>query len=144
MSLPSISGMLSGHHGFGPHGPWGGKGQQPQQGVQGIPAEEPSKPELPFMPAQPPIAQNPQFNAKEVKQVGKSGNQPQPQPHGPQQDKGKNQAPQGPGIFGPHGPGIFGPHGPGIFGPHGGFGPGFGPHGGFGPQGNKQQQPNKK
>ena len=122
---------------WGPqHGGFGPQHQQGGQGGQGEPAEEPSKPEIPFMPAQPPVAQNPQFNAKEVKQSGSQ--------HGP--------GGFGPGGFGPHGvPGGFGPHGgPGGFGPHGGpggFGPGgFGPHGGpggFGPHHDKDPHHDK-
>ena len=177
MSLPSLGGMLSGQHGYGQQGnqqyqggypPQGGYGHNQQKGGQGVPAEEPSKPELPFMPSQPPVVQNPQFNAKEVKQGG-SG---QPQQHGWGPQQGGNQehgkGPQhggfgpggfGPGGFGPHGQPGFGPHGeqPG-FGPHGephlgphggpgGFGPGwFGP-GGFGPhgpQGTKQDDKKDK
>ena len=152
MSLPSLSGMLSGQHGYGPNGnqqqqggwgqnyggygqqQYGGQGQQ-QYGGQGVPAEEPSKPELPFIPAQPPVVQNPQFNAKEVKQGGSSGNQ-QHGNWGPQQGDNRNN--QGP--HGGFGPGGFGPHG--GFNPYGGNGPhgGFDPHGGNGPHGQWGQQ----
>ena len=122
MSLPSVSGMLSGQHGYaqyghpqggwGPHhGGFGPQYYQGGQGGQGIPAEEPSKPQLPFIPAQPPVAQNPQFNAKEVKQGGSQ-----------------------------HGPGQIGP---GFF-PHGGPHPGFGPHGQWGQdKGNKHNKHDK-
>ena len=109
MSLPSVSGIISGksdynqqgnsgqqQSGWGQQqggwgqqqGGWGqqqgGWGQQQgswgqqqgswgqQQNGQGVPAEEPSKPELPFIPSQPPVAQNPQFNAKEVRPAGET------------------------------------------------------------------------
>ena len=89
--------------GYGPnqggHGPNQG-GYGPNQQGQGVPAEEPSKPELPFLPAQPPVVQNPQFNAKEVKNAGSF-----------RPNQGQNQQ----GGFGPHG--GNGPHG--QWGPQG-------------------------
>ena len=109
MSLPSVSGIISGKSDYNQQGNsgqqqggwgqqqggwgqqqggWGqqqgGWGQQQgswgqqqgswgqQQNGQGVPAEEPSKPELPFIPSQPPVAQNPQFNAKEVRPAGET------------------------------------------------------------------------
>ena len=159
--LPGLGGILSGQQGYGPHGQqhgqqhgqhggWGPQqGGTQHQGGQGVPAEEPSKPEIPFMPAQPPVAQNPQFNAKEVKQGGsqQQGNWgphggPGFGPHG-----GPGYDPHGGPGFGPHGGPGFDPHGGPGFGPHGG--PGFGPHGmpgfpGFGPHGQWGQEKEKE
>jgi len=133
MSLPSVSGIISGQSnynqqgnpgqqqgGWGQHqggwgqqqGGWGqqqggwaqqqgGWGQQQdgwgqQQNGQGIPAEEPSKPEFPFIPSQPPVAQNPQFNAKDIRQAGETP---------------KNNWEQNQGNYGPHQNNQYFPHG---------------------------------